>query len=61
MSADAWYSAIAPQLFSLLDGEDGLEMVKVAAFIIGYGILGRKALGAPGTCVQWLGYYYIDY
>lgn len=48
MSPDDWYSAIAPQLLSLLDGEGGEEMIKVAAFIIGYGILGRKALGAPG-------------
>ena len=47
-SPEAWFSAIGPQLFSLLDGEGGLEMVKTASFIIGYGILGRKALGAPG-------------
>lgn len=48
LSPDKWFSGIAPQLFSLLDGEGGLEMVKVAAYIIGYGILGRRELGAPG-------------
>jgi hypothetical protein len=47
--AGAWFSGIAPQLFSLLDGQGGLEMVKVASFIIGNGILGRRAFGAPGT------------
>jgi hypothetical protein len=45
---DKWFSGIAPQLLSLLDGEGGLEIVRVAAYIIGYGILGRRELGAPG-------------
>lgn len=54
MSPDEWFSGIAPQLLSLLDGEGGLEMVKVAAYIIGYGILGRKALGAPGIVCMWI-------
>lgn len=49
MSADSWFSGISPQLFALLDGEGGLEMVKAAAFIIGYGVLGRREYGAPGT------------
>jgi hypothetical protein len=57
MSPDAWYSAIAPQLLSLLDGEGGEEMIKVAAFIIGYGILGRKALGAPGIAAHQEGIF----
>ena len=51
-SPDAWFSAIAPQLFELLDGEGGLELIKAASFIIGYGILGRKALGAPGMGIN---------
>ena len=49
LSPESWFSGIAPQLLSLLDGEGGLEMIKAASFIIGYGILGRKALGAPGN------------
>ena len=57
MSPDAWYSAIAPQLLSLLDGEGGEEMIKVAAFIMGYGILGRKALGAPGISTHQEGIF----
>jgi hypothetical protein len=48
LSPDKWFTGIAPQLLLLLDGEGGLEMVKVAAYIIGYGILGRRELGAPG-------------
>lgn len=49
MSPDKWFLGIAPQLFSLLDGEGEPEMDKAAAFVIGFGILGRKQFGAPGT------------
>ncbi|KAF3766535.1 hypothetical protein M406DRAFT_291014 [Cryphonectria parasitica EP155] len=49
VSHDTWYQAVAPQLFVLLDGEDGMELMKVAAYVIGFGILGRKQSGAIGT------------
>lgn len=49
MEIQEWWDAIAPQLFALLDGQGDLDMVKVASFIIGFGILGRKEYGAPGT------------
>jgi hypothetical protein len=45
---EKWFAGIAPQLIALIDGEGGLEMVKVASFIIGFGILGRREYGAPG-------------
>ena len=45
---EKWFTAIAPQLFSLLQGEGQSEMDRAAAFIIGFGILGRKQYGAPG-------------
>jgi hypothetical protein len=48
MSADKWFSGIAPQLSSLLRGEGESEMDKAAAYVIGFGILGRKQYGAPG-------------
>ena len=48
MTPDRWFSGIAPQLFSLLQGEGEPEMDKAAAFIIGFGILGRRQYGAPG-------------
>jgi hypothetical protein len=48
MSPVDWFNGIAPQIFSLLDGEGEPEMDKAAAFIIGFGILGRKQFGAPG-------------
>ena len=48
MSADEWFQGIAPQLFSLLQGEGEPEMDKAAAFVMGFGILGRKQYGAPG-------------
>jgi Required for nuclear transport of RNA pol II C-terminus 1/Required for nuclear transport of RNA pol II C-terminus 2 len=48
MSPADWFSGIAPQLFSLLDDEGEPEMDKATAFIIGFGILGRKQFGAPG-------------
>ncbi len=48
VTAERWYSAVAPQLLTLLDGEAGPELMKTAAYVIGFGILGRKASGAPG-------------
>ncbi|KAI9645165.1 hypothetical protein NHQ30_005899 [Ciborinia camelliae] len=49
MSAEEWFGGIAPQLFDLLDGKGEKEMDKVASYIIGFGILGRKIYGAPGA------------
>lgn len=49
VSPDTWYQKVAPQLLSFLDGQDGPELMKVGAFVIGFGILGRKQSGAPGT------------
>ncbi|KAE8453472.1 hypothetical protein EG329_010333 [Mollisiaceae sp. DMI_Dod_QoI] len=48
MSAQEWFNGIAPQLFSLLQGEGEPGMDRAAAYIIGFGILGRKQFGAPG-------------
>ncbi len=48
-SSEEWFSGIAPQLLPLLDGRDGYELIKVAAYVIGFGILGRKKFGAPGN------------
>lgn len=45
---ETWYRTIAPQLFALLDGKDGQELMKVASYVIGFGILGRRQSGAPG-------------
>lgn len=52
MTAEEYFRSLAPQLLLLLDGRDGPEMKKVAAYIIGSGILGRKSVGAPGK-VGW--------
>lgn len=49
VSEDVWYQAVAPQLFTLLDGQEGAELMKVTAYVIGFGILGRKQSGSPGT------------
>ena len=50
VTAENWFQGIAPQLLELLDGRDGLDLAKVAAYVIGFGILGRRSFGAPGTC-----------
>jgi hypothetical protein len=44
-----WYTAIGPQLLALLDGDEGLDLARAAAYIIGFSILGKPKLGAPGT------------
>ncbi|TLS26965.1 hypothetical protein PpBr36_04357 [Pyricularia pennisetigena] len=46
---ETWFAGIAPQLLDILDGRDGLDLTKVAAYVIGFGILGRRQFGAPGT------------
>ena len=48
VTPEAWYASIAPQLLPLLDGGEGAELARAASYIIGFGILGRKASGAPG-------------
>ncbi|OIW27184.1 hypothetical protein CONLIGDRAFT_416825 [Coniochaeta ligniaria NRRL 30616] len=49
VTPEVWFSGVAPQLLKLLDGNDGPELTKVAAYVIGFGILGRKEFGAPGS------------
>ena len=48
VTPEKWFSGIAPQLFALLEGEGEPEMDRAAAFIMGFGILGKKQYGAPG-------------
>lgn len=43
-----YFTAIAPQLLELLDGDDP-DLKKTASYVIGNGILGKRAYGAPGT------------
>ncbi|KAG6089369.1 hypothetical protein E4U15_003189 [Claviceps sp. LM218 group G6] len=49
LSPDEWYGGIAPQLFALFDGDAGEDLAKTAAQIVGFGILGKKQMGAPGA------------
>ncbi|KAI0203191.1 hypothetical protein F4808DRAFT_55075 [Astrocystis sublimbata] len=46
---ETWFPGIAPQLRALLDGNNGPDLARVAAYVIGFGVLGRKQFGAPGT------------
>lgn len=48
ISDKTWIDAIAPQLLHLLDGKEGSELARVAGYVISFGILGRRRLGAPG-------------
>lgn len=49
MDAETYFERLSQQLHPLLDGEAGTDMAKVAAQIIGSGILGRKSTGGPGS------------
>ncbi|KHJ35390.1 putative protein required for cell viability [Erysiphe necator] len=49
ISAEAWFNGIAPQLLYLLLGNEGQDLDKVVAYVIGFGILGRKQYGSPGS------------
>lgn len=48
MSAETYFTNISPKLLSLLDGDDP-DLKKTASYVIGNGILGKRAYGAPGT------------
>lgn len=48
MTAQSWFQGISGQLLDLVDGKDGPDLSRTTAQIIGFGILGKKALGAPG-------------
>ncbi|KAL4780993.1 hypothetical protein BJX76DRAFT_27625 [Aspergillus varians] len=48
MEASNYFGVIGPQLLELIDGDD-LDLQKAAAYIVGNGILGKRAYGAPGT------------
>ncbi|KAK7431603.1 hypothetical protein QQZ08_001821 [Neonectria magnoliae] len=52
MTPQAWFDGISDQLLRLMDGEDGLDLAKTAAQVVGYGILGKKQFGAPGEQSQ---------
>ncbi|KAJ5497450.1 hypothetical protein N7463_009437 [Penicillium fimorum] len=43
-----YFETIAPQLLALIDGDD-LDLRKTASYVVGNGILGKRAYGAPGT------------
>jgi hypothetical protein len=47
-----YYTEIAPQLLSLIDGESGPELSSAAASIIANGVLNKRSIGAPGT-IGW--------
>lgn len=48
MEPAVYFTAIAPQLLTLLDGDDP-DLEKTVSYTIGNGILGKRAFGAPGT------------
>ncbi|KAJ5249928.1 hypothetical protein N7489_000338 [Penicillium chrysogenum] len=43
-----YFETIAPQLLALIDGDDP-DLRKTASYVVGNGILGKRAYGAPGT------------
>lgn len=52
MDTAEWFTQLAPQLWTLLDGTEGVELSRAAGQIITGGILNRRATGAPGT-IGW--------
>ncbi|KAI5291020.1 hypothetical protein KEM54_006648, partial [Ascosphaera aggregata] len=46
MSPEAYFANVSPKLLSLLDCDD-TDLKKTAAYVIGNGILGKKAYGTP--------------
>jgi hypothetical protein len=52
MNQDDWIRQIAPQLWALLDGDEGVELSRAAGQIIAGGVLSKRATGAPNT-IGW--------
>ncbi|RAK73238.1 RTP1/Tango6 family protein [Aspergillus fijiensis CBS 313.89] len=48
MDTDKYFTAIAPQLLNLIDGEDP-DLRKTAAYVVGNGILSKRSYGSRGT------------
>lgn len=48
MDPTAYFTTIAPQLLALIDGDDP-DLKKTAAYVVGDGILGKRAYGPPGA------------
>ncbi|KAF2120500.1 hypothetical protein BDV96DRAFT_485336 [Lophiotrema nucula] len=51
MTPDEWLRKLAPQIWQLLDAQEGKELSRAAGHIIA-GMLSRKATGAPGA-IGW--------
>ncbi|KAF5673025.1 hypothetical protein FHETE_3510 [Fusarium heterosporum] len=49
MTPQAWFDGISGQLFELIDETAGPELAKTASQVVGYGVLGNKQYGAPGS------------
>jgi hypothetical protein len=49
MSQDEWLLKLAPQLWTLLDGDEGVELSRAAGQIIAGGVLSKRATGAPDS------------
>ncbi|KAF4455841.1 hypothetical protein F53441_1922 [Fusarium austroafricanum] len=49
MTPQAWFDGVSEQLFDLIDGTAGPELAKTASQVVGYGVLGSKQYGAPGS------------
>ncbi|KAF2131279.1 hypothetical protein P153DRAFT_335474 [Dothidotthia symphoricarpi CBS 119687] len=52
IAQDDWLRGLEPQLWNLLDGDEGKELSRAAGQIIAGGILSKKTTGAPGT-IGW--------
>ncbi|KAL8811094.1 MAG: hypothetical protein Q9200_002064 [Gallowayella weberi] len=51
MTADEYFTALASQLLDLLD-DATIDNKRIASYIIGNGILGKRRIGSPGT-IGW--------
>jgi hypothetical protein len=49
MNQDEWLHKLAPQLWTLLDGDEGVELSRAAGQIIAGGVLSKRATGAPNS------------
>ncbi|KAG9257719.1 uncharacterized protein F5Z01DRAFT_679662 [Emericellopsis atlantica] len=49
ITPQAWFEGISGQLFHLMDGNEGDDLARVAAQVVGFGVLGKRLYGEPGA------------
>ena len=54
MSPESWFLALRPQIYAMLDGEEGPGMKGIISHVLCSGLLAKKRFGAPGLYLDFI-------